>query len=93
MLPIKVVQKVLRELVPLLEKMEATDSDTIISALSKTTIVGVLPPPPPVIIRRTSRSKETDVWVATFVWSTVFSGSKWLSEMNPKMFKHFEEQE
>ena len=87
MLPVKVVQKVLLELVPTLERLDATHSESVIHAISKTTIVGVLPPAPPIVIRRTSRSKETDVWIATFIWSVAYNGNKNLSELSPKLFQ------
>ncbi len=104
-LPARVIAKVLDEIVPLLEKMEANQADAVIECsksntclfiylfflffphtVAKTTIVGVLPPPPPIVIRRSLRSKETDVWIATFLWSVVYSNNKTLAPLEPRLF-------
>ena len=86
-LPARTIAKVLDELVPLLEKMEASHPEAILEEIAKTTVVGVLPPPPPIVIRRSLRSAETDVWIATFLWSVVFNGNKVLADLEPILFQ------
>lgn len=52
--------------------------------------LGVLPPAGAIVVRRTARSKETDVWIATFVWSIVYNGSAKLSHLHPLLFEEEE---
>ena len=87
---VRLIVKVLDELVPQLEKIEANDADAIMACISKTTVVGVLPPAGAIVVRRTARSKETDIWIATFTWSIVFNGSAKLANVQPLLFQTLE---
>ena len=77
-LPIeRIILRLIDYLEPLLKKHVslqklAVDDDSVIQFLKLSSITGVLPPPSPIIIRAYNQNKYTDLWMKTFIWSTIF---------------------
>lgn len=88
---LRIVVRVLQDIVPKLEKIAASSPEAIVDALGRMTVVGLLPPAKPIALRRSERSYSTDLWVYTFMWSVVAREGELLTNLpTPPLFKNAE---
>ncbi|KAF0344411.1 ubp5 interacting protein ftp10 [Gigaspora margarita] len=78
-LPFGTIQVLLRELVPKVKSMCASQSITtdqkVLDFLRTTSLVGILSPPQPIFIRKFQWSEASVVWFASMLWAQVYLAS------------------
>lgn len=92
-LPIGTVIRFLTGILPQVEAIvegAASDQDTIMNFLKKTTLVGILPVPHPILIRHYSANRQTHVWFLQYIWGVIFL-RHWVdlevfAETQPRLF-------
>jgi len=76
-LPLTTILRLLQHLVPQIDELVrrsegAIDDATIMSFLTNTTMVGLLPVPHPIVIRKYTPNRFTGLWFTAFMWGVVF---------------------
>lgn len=96
-LPLHTIMRLLKHLVPQLEELASVGADGIatadeaqlVSYISKTTMVGLLPVPHPIVIRKYQPNKYTSLWFTAFQWGVIFMHNQTVPLFDGKKVKLF----
>lgn len=92
-LPLNTIMRLLKHLVPQLEKVAGKghnlDEKAVTDFLRSTTMVGLLPVPHPIVIRKYQPNRYTCLWFTAFLWGVIFMHNQTLPLFDGKNVKLF----